>query len=230
MLIDLLRRSRLLPVLVIDDPADAVPLATTLRDAGLACLEITLRRPTAMEAIRRILGEVEGVSVAAGTVATAAQLVELKRLGVAFAVSPGMTPTLVQAAQEIDLPYLPGVITPSEVMSGLELGLEAFKFFPASSFGGIGTLRSFGEVFPQAVFCHTGGVGADNAGDYLKLGHVAAVGSSWPAPADLIKTRDWQAIAARARTILAACAGQIGRLENHPASHGNPPFPTEIAR
>lgn len=230
MLIDLLRRSRLLPVLVIDDPADAVPLATTLRDAGLACLEITLRRPTAMEAIRRILGEVEGVSVAAGTVATAAQLVELKRLGVAFAVSPGMTPTLVQAAQDLGLPYLPGIITPSEVMSGLELGLQAFKFFPANSFGGVRTLRSFGEVFPQAVFCPTGGVGTDNAGDYLRLAHVVAVGSSWPAPAELIKKRDWSTIAERARTMRAACAGPIGGSESHPADLGNPPFPTEIAR
>ena len=206
MLPELLRRSRFLPVLVIDDLADAVPLATTLRDAGMTSLEITLRRPTAMEAIRRILGEVEGVSVGAGTIATGAQLDELKRMGAAFAVSPGMTPSLVRAAQDLGLPYLPGVITPSEIMSGLDLGLEAFKFFPANCFGGAGTLRSFGEVFPQAVFCPTGGVGPDNLGDYLKLSNVVAVGSSWPAPVDLIKSRDWQTIATRARAIRVACA------------------------
>lgn len=206
MLVDLLRRARFLPVLVIDDAADAVPLAATLRDAGLTCLEITLRRPTAMEAIRRILAEVEGVTVGAGTIATAAQLEELKRIGVAFAISPGMTPSLVKKAQDLGLPYLPGVITPSEIMSGLELGLTAFKFFPANSFGGLGTLRGYADVFPQAVFCPTGGVGTDNLAEYLKLPNVVAAGSSWPAPADMVRSRDWPGIAARARTIHAACS------------------------
>ncbi len=206
MLSELLRGSRFLPVLVIEDVNDAVPLAVTLRDAGIACLEVTLRRPGAMEAIRRMIGEVDGVTVGAGTVGSIAQLEELKRMGAGFAVSPGMTPTLVRAAQEIGLAYIPGVITPSEVMGGLELGLTTFKFFPASSFGGPGTLRSFGEVFPQVAFCPTGGIGPDNAAEYLALANVAAVGSSWLAPADVIKRHDWAAITERATAVRKKCA------------------------
>ena len=198
MLNQALRQSRILPVLVINDVADAVPLATTLRDSQIRCLEITLRTPAAMEAIRRILAEVDGVTVGAGTVTTPAQLEQLSRLGVAFAVSPGLVPSLVRAANELALPYLPGVVTPSEVMQGLELGLEVFKFFPAEAMGGVSVLRSFVEVFPQAGFCPTGGIGPDNARHYLNLDNVAAIGSSWPAPVDLVRKHDWQAIAERA--------------------------------
>lgn len=209
MIIDTLRRSRIVPVLVIDDAADAVPLATTLRDAKVTCLEITLRRPAALEAIRRILGEVEGVTVGAGTVTTAAQLEQLQRLKVAFAISPGLSATLVRAARDCGMPYLPGVITPSEVMCGLELGLQAFKFFPAGVMGGIGVLRAFSDVFADVAFCPTGGIGPENAKDYLALPNVAAVGSSWLAPADLVKARDWPGIAKRATT-LRASAGISG--------------------
>lgn len=209
MIIDTLRRSRILPVLVIDDAADAVALATTLRDAKVTCLEITLRRPAALEAIRRILGEVEGVTVGAGTVTTPAQLEQLQRLKVAFAISPGLSATLVRAAQACGMPYLPGVITPSEVMCGLELGLTAFKFFPAGVMGGIGALRAFSDVFADVAFCPTGGIGPDNAKDYLALPNVAAVGSSWLAPTDLVKARDWAGIAKRAAT-LRASAGVPG--------------------
>jgi 2-dehydro-3-deoxyphosphogluconate aldolase/(4S)-4-hydroxy-2-oxoglutarate aldolase len=202
MLIDLLRRSRVLPVLVIDDPADAVPLAVALRDAGIHSLEVTLRRPAALDVIRHILAEVEGVSVGAGTVTTVAQLEQLKALGAAFAVSPGTSPALVRAARELQLPYLPGVVTPSEVMSGLDLGLTAFKFFPAAVFGGVSALRAYADVFAQASFCPTGGVGLDNAADYLSLANVVAVGSSWLAPANLLQARDWRAIGQRAATLL----------------------------
>jgi 2-dehydro-3-deoxyphosphogluconate aldolase/(4S)-4-hydroxy-2-oxoglutarate aldolase len=204
MIIDTLRRSRVIPVLVIDDAADAVQLAKTLRDAKVSCLEVTLRRPAALDAIRRILAEAEGVTVGAGTVTTRAQLEELQEVGAAFAVSPGLSTTLVRAAQECGMPYLPGVITPSELMCGLELGLTAFKFFPASVMGGIGALRAFSEVFADVAFCPTGGIGPDNAKDYLALPNVAAVGSSWLAPADLVKARDWTAIAARAATLRAS--------------------------
>jgi 2-dehydro-3-deoxyphosphogluconate aldolase/(4S)-4-hydroxy-2-oxoglutarate aldolase len=202
MLLDLLRRSRVLPVLVIDDVADAVPLATALRDAGINCLEVTLRRPAAMGAIERIVKEVERVSVGAGTVTTADQLEQLQRLGAAFAVSPGTTRSLVAAARDLGLSYLPGVVTPSEVMTGLDLGLSTFKFFPAGAFGGVGALRAFVDVFPQARFCPTGGVGPENAGEYLGLANVVAVGSSWLAPVEMVKLRDWRAIGERATTLL----------------------------
>ncbi len=165
--IEMLRRARVLPVLVIDDPADAVPLAIALRDAGISSLEVTLRRPGALDAIRRIIAEVDGVSVGAGTVTTPGQLEQLHGLGAAFAVSPGTNAALVRRARELGLPYLPGVVTPSEVMAGLDLGLTAFKFFPAGAFGGLGALRAYAEVFSQAHFCPTGGVGPDNAGEYL---------------------------------------------------------------
>lgn len=201
--IEMLRRSRVLPVLVIDDPDDAVPLAIALRDAGISTLEVTLRRPGALDAIRRIIAEVSGVSVGAGTVTTPDQLDRLRRVGAAFAVSPGTNAALVRRARELELPYLPGVVTPSEVMAGVELGLTAFKFFPAGAFGGVGALRAYAEVFPQAHFCPTGGVGPDNAAEYLGLPNVVAVGSSWLAPADLVKARGWRAIGERAAALLA---------------------------
>ena len=202
MLIEMLRRCRVLPVLVIDDPADAVPLAIALRDAGIDSVEVTLRRPGALDAIRRIIAEVEGVAVGAGTVTTPAQLDQLRRLGAAFAVSPGTSAALVRKAHELELPYLPGVITPSEVMTGLELGVEVFKFFPAGAFGGIDALRAYGDVFGQAQFCPTGGIGPDNVADYLALPNVVAVGSSCLAPAGLVKARDWRSIGDRAAVIL----------------------------
>jgi 2-dehydro-3-deoxyphosphogluconate aldolase/(4S)-4-hydroxy-2-oxoglutarate aldolase len=209
MIIETLRRSRIIPVLVIDDAADAVPLATTLRDARVTCLEITLRRPAALDAIRRILAEVEGVTVGAGTVTSRSQLAELQKIGAAFAISPGLSTTLVRAAQDCGMPYLPGVITPSEVMCGLELGLRAFKFFPAGVMGGVAALRAFNDVFAEVAFCPTGGIGPDNAKDYLALPNVAAVGSSWLVPSDLLKARDWAGIATRAAT-LRASAGVPG--------------------
>ena len=198
---DLLRQSRLLPVLVIDDVADAVPLAIALRDAGIRSLEITLRRPAAIEAIQRIIEEVPGVSVGAGTVTTPAQLDQLRAMGVAFAISPGMTATLVTHARQIGLPYLPGVVTPSEIMAGMELGLTAFKFFPAGAMGGVATLRAYVDVFPGVVFCPTGGIGPDNLRDYLGLANVVAAGSSWLAPAELVLARNWGAISGRAATL-----------------------------
>lgn len=210
MLIELLRRCRVLPVLVIDDPADAVPLAIALRDAGISSLEVTLRRPGALDAIRRILAEVDGVSVGAGTVTAIEQLDQLRRIGAAFAVSPGTSEVLVRKAQELELPCLPGVVTPSEVMAGLELGVEVFKFFPAGAFGGTGALRAYGDVFGRAQFCPTGGIGPDNAADYLALSNVAAVGSSWLAPADLVKARDWRAIGERAAALLSRLAPITG--------------------
>ncbi len=204
---DLLRESRILPVLVIDELADAVPLAIALRDAGIHSLEITLRRPSAMEAIRRIIAEVPGVAVGAGTVTTRAQLDQLREIGVAFAISPGTTSTLVRHARELGVPYLPGVVTASEVMAGLELGLTAFKLFPASAVGGVALLRAYVDVFPQAVFCPTGGIGPDNLREYLGLANVAAAGSSWVAPADLVRARDWSGISQRAATLRALING-----------------------
>lgn len=203
---DFLRQSRILPVLVIDEISDAVPLAIALRDAGIRSLEITLRRPTAMEAIQRILAEVPDVAVGAGTVTTPAQLDQLRAMGVAFAISPGMTATLVTHARQIGLPYLPGVVTPSEIMAGIELGLTAFKFFPAAAMGGVATLRAYVDVFPGAVFCPTGGIGPDNVRDYLALANVAAAGSSWLAPAELVRARDWAAVAQRAARLRAIAA------------------------
>jgi 2-dehydro-3-deoxyphosphogluconate aldolase / (4S)-4-hydroxy-2-oxoglutarate aldolase len=204
--IELLRCSRVLPVLVIDDPAGAVPLAIALRDAGICCLEVTLRRPGAIDAIRSILAEVDGVSVGAGTVTTPEQLDQLQRLGAAFAVSPGTNPALVRRAQQLGLPYLPGVITPSEVMTGLELGVDVFKYFPAGAFGGVGALRAYADVFAGAQFCPTGGIGLDNAADYLALPNVVAVGSSWLAPAELVNARDWRTIGERASALLSRLA------------------------
>ena len=196
---DLLARAPVLPVLVIDDPAQAVPLARTLVGAGLPVLEVTLRSPAALEAIRRIAAEVPGAVVGAGTVLDAGQLDAVARAGAAFAISPGMTPALWAAAESHPLPFLPGVATAGELMQGLERGFRRFKLFPASSLGGPAVLRAWSGPFPQARFCPTGGIDAGSAPAWLALPNVLTVGGSWMAPASRVGMGDWDAIAALAR-------------------------------
>jgi 2-dehydro-3-deoxyphosphogluconate aldolase/(4S)-4-hydroxy-2-oxoglutarate aldolase len=189
-----LQGAPVVPVVVIDDPADAVPLARALAAGGLRMIEVTLRTPGAWEAIERILGDVEGMTVAAGTVTRPKEVRRLARLGVHLAVSPGSTRRLLEAAAEAALPLLPGAATASELMRGREHGVHTFKFFPAEPMGGARTLGSWSEVFPDVRFCPTGGIGADNARDYLELDNVLAVGGSWPAPRTLIRSKAWAQI------------------------------------
>jgi 2-dehydro-3-deoxyphosphogluconate aldolase/(4S)-4-hydroxy-2-oxoglutarate aldolase len=200
-IVAILKRARILPVVVIDHAADAVPLARELVAGGLPAIEITLRTPAAVEAVRRVKGEVAEALVGVGTVTTPAQLDLARSLDVAFAVSPGLSPALVRHAQGLGLPYLPGVATVSEAMQGAELGLAALKFFPAAPLGGSAALKAIGEVLPELAFCPTGGIGPEDVASYLAVGVVAAVGCSWPAARAVVKCRDWEEVRRRARLL-----------------------------
>lgn len=200
---DILGRARVIPVLVIEDAAHAVPLARALTAGGLPVLEITLRTDAAMDSIRRIAAEVPEAVVGAGTVLSARDLAAARAAGARFAISPGATEALLAATRDDGLPFLPGVATASEVMRGLEAGLTHFKAFPAATIGGPAAVAAFGGPFPQARFCPTGGVKPDNAGDYLRLPNVLCVGGTWLAPRDAVAAGDWGRIEDLARTAAA---------------------------
>ena len=192
---EIMRAAPVIPVIVIDDLDHAVPLARALVKGGLKVLEITLRTPTAMEAIETIIGEVEGAIVGAGTVLTPKQLEEVTALGCKFAVSPGFTPALLDAATTSPAcPLLPGAASASEVMQLLDHGHDHLKFFPAEAAGGVPFLKSVASPLPEAKFCPTGGVGPGNARSYLDLPNVLCVGGSWVVPKDAIAAGDWARI------------------------------------
>ena len=195
---DVMNTSPVMPVMVINQIEQAVPLARALVEGGLKVLEITLRTPVALECIRRIKAEVPGAIVGAGTIINTQTLDQAIAAGAEFIVSPGVTPSLLDAALSSGIPTLPGVITPSEVMRLLEKGITAMKFFPAEAAGGIPMLKSIGGPLPQVTFCPTGGVNPKNAPDYLALSNVACVDGSWMAPAELVDAGDWAEITRRA--------------------------------
>lgn len=198
----ILSRAPVLPVLVIERVEDAVPLARTLVDAGLPVLEVTLRTAVALEAIARIAAQVPGACVGAGTVLGAADLARVEAAGAAFAIAPGATDSLYEAAAQSRIALIPAIATASEVMRGLEHGHRRFKFFPAEACGGTAALRAFAGPFAQVKFCPTGGIDAARAPSYLQLPNVITVGGSWMVPNDAIERGDWGSIAALAR----ACA------------------------
>ncbi len=183
------------PVLVIEDAASAADLARALVKGGLPALEVTLRTPAALEAIRA-MADIEGGVVGAGTLLTPADVKAAKAAGAKFGVSPGATPRLLDACAEADLPLLPGAATATEVMTLLELGYTVQKFFPAEASGGAPALKSIGAPIPQVRFCPTGGISLKNARDYLTLPNVMCVGGSWVAPAGLVAAGDWAGITA----------------------------------
>jgi len=195
---EVMNTSPVMPVMVINQLEQAVPLAQALVEGGLKVLEITLRTPVALEAIRRIKAEVPGAIVGAGTIINIQTLHQAIDAGAQFIVSPGVTPGLLDAAMATGVPILPGVITPSEVMRLLEKGITAMKFFPAEAAGGIPMLKSIGGPLPQVTFCPTGGVNPNNAPEYLALSNVACVGGSWMAPAELVDAGNWAEITRRA--------------------------------
>lgn len=195
----ILARAPVLPVLAFHRLEDAVPLARTLVAAGLPVLEITLRSAIAIEAIRRVIAEVEGAIVGAGTVLTRRDYESVAAAGAAFAISPGATPALYDAAADSDVPFLPGVATASELMAGLERGHARFKLFPAASVGGVAMLKALSGPFPGVRFCPTGGIDAATAASYLALANVMTVGGSWMAPPAQVAAGDWGSIAALAR-------------------------------
>jgi 2-dehydro-3-deoxyphosphogluconate aldolase/(4S)-4-hydroxy-2-oxoglutarate aldolase len=195
---EVMTTSPVMPVMVINQLEHAVPLARALVAGGLKVLEITLRTPVALDAIRLIKAEVSGAIVGAGTIINTVTLDQAIQAGAEFIVSPGVTDTLLKAALASGVPILPGVVTPSEVMRLMDQGITAMKFFPAEAAGGIPMLKSIGGPLPQITFCPTGGVTPKNAPDYLALSNVACVGGSWMAPAELVDACDWAEITRRA--------------------------------
>ncbi len=193
---DIMKLAPVIPVLVIEDIAHAVPLGRALAAGGLPVLEITLRTPVAMQCIERMAGEIEGAVVGAGTVLTSAMRQAVADVGGKFAVSPGL---IEGETEEGPVPLLPGIATATELMAGLSAGFTRFKLFPANVVGGVDALKAFAGPFQQARFCPTGGVSAKNAPDYLALPNVICVGGSWVAPADAVRAGDWGRITALAR-------------------------------
>jgi 2-dehydro-3-deoxyphosphogluconate aldolase/(4S)-4-hydroxy-2-oxoglutarate aldolase len=195
--------SPLMAVVVIGDAKGAPDLARALLRGGVASIEVTLRTPAALEAIRRIAGEVPDVLVGAGTVLTPKDLHASAEAGARFAVSPGATGALLDAGRDGPIPYLPAVATGSEIMEGLARGYSAFKLFPASVIGGPAALRAFAGPFPEVRFCPTGGITAATAPEYLALDNVACIGGSWLTPADLLKSSDWASVERLSRESMA---------------------------
>lgn len=187
------------PVVVVDDVADAVPLARALVAGGLPAIEVTLRTPAAPDAIRAIAAEVPEAVVGAGTVISAATVTEAVSAGARFLVSPGWTDTLLAAMRASGVPFLPGVSTTSEVVALLELGVSEMKFFPAEAAGGTAYLKSLSGPLPQARFCPTGGISLESAPSYLALKNVGCVGGSWMLPPDAITSKDWARVEKLAR-------------------------------
>jgi len=187
---EIMRTAPVIPVLVIEDAQDARPLAEALVAGGLRVLEVTLRTPAALDAIRR-MNLVPGAIVGAGTVINEEQFEEAHAAGAEFVVSPGLTENVAQAATRLGVPFLPGVATAGEIMHGLDLGLTHFKFFPAETSGGIKALKALAAPFAQCRFCPTGGITAASAPDWLALDPVLCVGGSWIVPrgADMEQVR-----------------------------------------
>lgn len=189
----LCRMAPIIPVIVVNDVAHAVPMAQALVAGGLPVLEVTLRTPCALEAIAA-MAKVEGGIVGAGTLITPEDVAKAVDAGATFGVSPGATDRLLDACEEAGLPLLPGAATASEAMALLERGYTVQKFFPAEASGGAPALKGIGAPLPQIRFCPTGGVNLKNANDYLSLPNVLCCGGSWVAPGDKVAAGDWAAV------------------------------------
>jgi 2-dehydro-3-deoxyphosphogluconate aldolase/(4S)-4-hydroxy-2-oxoglutarate aldolase len=194
-----LRRLRIVPVIVISDPAHAVPLAAALADGGLPCAEITFRTPQAGEAVSRIAGERPDLLVGAGTVLTPEQAVAAKRAGARFIVAPGFNPAVVDWCLAHDMPVYPGVATPTEIEMALGKGLRVLKFFPAEAIGGLSYLKAIAAPYTEVEFMPTGGITAANLASYLAFKRIVACGGSWMAPADWISAQQFDRIRDEAR-------------------------------
>ena len=195
---DVLRLSPVMPVVVIDDIGHAEPLARVLLASGIKTIEVTLRTPAALDAIRAIAKSAPEMTVGAGTVLTADDLNAAIDAGARYALSPGGTSKLLKAARKASIPFIPGVATSSEIMRGRELGYRCFKFFPAEQLGGVNALKAQAGPLPDTRFCPTGSITPEKAPAYLALDNVLCVGGSWIAPADKIRSGDWAAIEAAA--------------------------------
>lgn len=197
---------RVLPVLIVQSEIEALAVTAALAAGGLNAVEITLRTPAALAAIAAVKKARPDFIVAAGTVRTVADMRAVAAAGVNFAVSPGFTPALSACAHELQLPFLPGVCTPSEVIAGTESGHSCFKLFPAEAVGGMALLKALASPFAGIEFCPTGGIGPHNFLDYLALPNVVCIGGSWMVDSALVRQRDW----ARIETLARACVAELG--------------------
>ncbi len=188
------RASPVIPVLVIKNIEQALPLAKALFAGGIKILEVTLRSEVALNAVNLLTDTFPDALIGVGTVANATQLHDAIRVGAKFAISPGHTDALLTEAKQSPIPLIPGIATVSELMTGLDLGYSHFKFFPAAAAGGIPMLRSIYSPFPEARFCPTGGINEENYLDYLKLPNVVCVGGSWIVPENAIQAGNWSLI------------------------------------
>ncbi|MGL2388802.1 bifunctional 4-hydroxy-2-oxoglutarate aldolase/2-dehydro-3-deoxy-phosphogluconate aldolase [Helicobacter pylori] len=193
-IIEILQISPIVPVVVIENIKDAVPLAQSLIEGGIPIIEVTLRSSCALEAIELIAKNVPKMCVGAGTILNPTQLEQAQNRGAEFLISPGLTIKLLEHAKKKDMPLIPGVSSSSEVMQALELGYNALKFFPAEYCGGVKLLNAFNGPFKGVKFCPTGGVSADNMRSYLALENVVCVGGSWLTPKDLVQNKEWDKI------------------------------------
>ncbi|MFF4605259.1 bifunctional 4-hydroxy-2-oxoglutarate aldolase/2-dehydro-3-deoxy-phosphogluconate aldolase [Streptomyces sp. NPDC001339] len=191
--------SPVIPVVVADDVGDAVPLARALVAGGLRAIEVTLRTPAALDAIRAIAGQVPDAVVGAGTVLTPEQVAAAGTAGSRFLVSPGWSPRLLRAMRDSGIPFLPGVSTASEVVTLLDEDITEMKFFPAEAAGGTAYLKSLAAPLPRARFCPTGGISPASAPSYLALPNVGCVGGTWMLPADALAAKDWPRVERLAR-------------------------------
>ena len=201
-LLDIMRSASVIPVIAIDDPEHAVPLAQALVAGGICVLEVTLRTAHGLDAIRA-MAQVPGAIVGVGTLTQGEEFKAARDAGAVFGVSPGLTPALIEAARSSGLPLLPGVMTPSEVMAAREAGFRQLKLFPAVPAGGVGMLNAIGGPLPDVTFCPTGGISIDTAPQFLACKNVACVGGSWLTPKDAIKAGNWALITELARAAAA---------------------------
>ena len=195
----ILNRAGVIPVIEIDDAARSPGLAHALADGGLGVAELTLRTPAALNALAAMKRAVPALKVGMGSVRTPADARRARDAGADFLVSAGLTPVLAKAVPALDIPLLPGMMTPSELMAAVEAGFSILKFFPAEAAGGPAMLKAFAGPFAQVRFCPTGGIGPERAATWLALPNVLCVGGSWVAPRAAIANGDWQGIAANAR-------------------------------
>ncbi|MDO7820507.1 bifunctional 4-hydroxy-2-oxoglutarate aldolase/2-dehydro-3-deoxy-phosphogluconate aldolase [Helicobacter pylori] len=193
-IIEVLQISPIVPVVVIENIKDAVPLAQSLIEGGIPIIEVTLRSSCALEAIELIAKNVPKMHVGAGTILNPTQLEQAQNRGAEFLISPGLTIKLLEHAKKKDMPLIPGVSSSSEVMQALELGYNALKFFPAEYCGGVKLLNAFNGPFKGVKFCPTGGISVDNMRSYLALENVVCVGGSWLTPKDLVQNKEWDKI------------------------------------
>jgi len=200
-------QSRVVPVIVITDVSQAIPMAHALLEGGIDVMEITLRHAAGLPAIEAVAQAVPEMHIGAGTATRAHEVASVVSAGASFALSPGMTLDILQAAIDQQLPFVPGTMTPSEVMVARSMGFSLMKLFPASQAGGLGMLKAMAGPLGDVQFCPTGGVSLDNMRDFLALPNVAMVGGSWLTPANLVEQGDWAGITALAKQATALAKG-----------------------